>query len=322
LKQWGGLGGAGLEEADVVLAGIPYDGSAVYRKGAAGAPARIRQLSAVMPPVTERGGMLAGLRVHNLGDLAIGPEIERGWKPAAERLAEIRPEALLTVLGGDHCASIPVVAAQKRRHPDLVVAWIDAHPDLCDFSRGGRWTCGCALRRSLELSGLGATDVAVVGGRDFDPEEVHFVEATGMPMWTSAKVAEDVRSTGLAVARWAGRRPLHISFDIDFLDPAYAPGTEIPSAGGFSTRQALDLLRVIGERTRLVGLDIAEVSPAADSGDITSLAALKLIFEFWGLISSPLAGEDLRRRPKRRGLSARPGVPPGPGASSPPRPRS
>jgi arginase family enzyme len=104
-------------------------------------------------------------------------------------------------------------------------------------------------------------------------------------MWTSAKVAEDVRAAGVAVAEWAGGRPLHISFDIDFLDPSAAPGTEIPSAGGFSTRQALELLRAIGERTRLVGLDVAEVSPAADCGDITSLAALKLIFECWGVLS-------------------------------------
>src|SRR5258706_15433416 len=83
-------------------------------------------------------------------------------------------------------------------------------------------------------------------------------------------------------ARLAGHK-VHVSFDIDVLDPAFAPGTEIPSAGGLSTRQALDFLRIATAGSKLVGLDVVEVSPAFDTGDITTLAALKLIFEFWGL---------------------------------------
>jgi agmatinase len=99
---------------------------------------------------------------------------------------------------------------------------------------------------------------------------------------TAAEVAEDPAAAGRKVAAWAGARPLHVSFDIDFLDPAYAPGTEIPSAGGLTTRQALTLLAAIAAGSSLVGLDVAEVSPPADTADITSLAALKIIFEFWG----------------------------------------
>jgi agmatinase len=283
LRMWGGLGGAALENADAVVVGIAYDGSAGYRKGAAAAPGRIRQLSAVMPPVTETGKLLT-LRLHDLGDLDLGGDVERGWPDAADRLANVPQQALLTVLGGDHCSTIPILAAQARRHAGLAVVWVDAHPDLCDFSRGGRWTCGCALRRALEVAQLDPSSAAVVGGRDFDPEEVEFMTGNGMLSLTSAQVAEDVRAAGRAVAAWAAGRPLHISFDIDFLDPAYAPGTEIPSAGGFSTRQALDLLRAVAGASNVVGFDIAEVSPPADNSDITSLAALKLLFEFWGLL--------------------------------------
>jgi agmatinase len=129
------------------------------------------------------------------------------------------------------------------------------------------------------------SSAAIVGGRDFDPEEVEFITANRMLSLTAAQVAKDVGGAGRAVAEWAAGRPLHVSFDIDFLDPAYAPGTEIPSAGGFSTRQALDLLHGIAAGATLVGLDIAEVSPPADSSDITSLAALKLLFEVWGLLA-------------------------------------
>jgi len=282
LKPWAGLAGAAIETADVVLAGIPYDGSAVYRRGAALAPARIRELSAVMPPVTEDGKPLDGLKVHDLGDVEIEGQIESGWAKAAERLAMVPPGALLTVLGGDHCTAIATLAAQARRHPDLAVLWVDAHPDLCDFSRGGRWTCGCAMRRALDVSGIGPARVVIAGGRDYDPEELEFIRARGMLLVSAQELAAGNGAARTIADALAGKS-VHVSLDIDVLDPANAPGTEIPSAGGLSTRQALDLLHVATADSRLVGLDLVEVSPPFDQGDITTLAALKLIFEFWGM---------------------------------------
>ena len=101
------------------------------------------------------------------------------------------------------------------------------------------------------------------------------------------RVAADPRAAGEAIADAVGTRPLHISFDIDVLDPAFAPGTEIASAGGLSTRQALELMGAVAARCRLVGLDVEEVSPPLDLADITSLAALKILFEFWGMAWKP-----------------------------------
>ena len=282
LRPWGGLAGHPLEGADIVVAGVPYDGSAVYRKGAALAPVRIRELSAVMPPVTEDARPLDGLKVHDLGDLDAGPEIESGWSKLADRLEDLPPEAFLTVVGGDHCTAIATLAAQARRHPDLAVLWVDAHPDLCDFSRGGRWTCGCAMRRALEVSSIGPARVVIAGGRDYDPEELEFIRARGMLLVSASELAGDSGSARMVADALDGKS-LHVSFDIDVLDPAFAPGTEIPSAGGLSTRQALDFLRIATAGSKLVGLDIVEVSPPFDHGDITTLAALKMIFEYWGL---------------------------------------
>jgi agmatinase len=228
------------------------------------------------------------VRVHDLGDLDLGESVEHGWRQVAEELAAVPPESFLTVFGGDHCSAIPVLAAQARRHPGLAVLWVDAHPDLCDFSRGGRWTCGCALRRAMTAAGLGAGSLALAGCRDFDPEEVAFLDAERVAMVTAADLAADFDG---ALARLLGSlagRPLHVSFDIDALDPAYAPGTEIASAGGLSTRQGLDLLAAAARRTRLVGLDICEVAPPLDHTDITSLAALKLAFETWALVQDSL----------------------------------
>lgn len=282
LKPWAGLAGAPLETADVVLAGIPYDGSAVYRKGAALAPMRIRDLSPIMPPVTEDGRPLDGLKVHDLGDLDVGAEIESGWSKVADELAAVPQSALLTVLGGDHCTAIATLAAQARRNPDLAVLWVDAHPDLCDFSRGGRWTCGCAMRRALEVSSIGPARVVIAGGRDYDPEELEFIRARGMLLVSASELAGDSGSARMVADALDGKS-LHVSFDIDALDPAFAPGTEIPSGGGLSTRQALDFLRIATAGSKLVGLDLVEVSPPFDNRDITTFAALKLIFEFWGM---------------------------------------
>jgi agmatinase len=283
LRPWAGLAGGSLESSDVVVAGIPYDGSAVYRKGAALAPQRIRSLSAAMPPVTEDGRLLTGMRVHDLGDLDAGTDIESGWSKVAEQLSRVPPGALLTVLGGDHCTAIATLTAQAKRHPGLSVLWVDAHPDLCDYSRGGRWTCGCALRRALDVSGLDPGRVTIAGGRDYDPEELEFIAAHGVLLVSAHDLAADpARSTAKIADRLAGQE-VHISLDIDVLDPAFAPGTEIPSSGGLSTRQALDLLRAATERATPVGLDIVEVSPPFDNGDITTFAALKLIFEVWGM---------------------------------------
>ncbi len=267
----------------MTLAGIPYDGSAVYRKGAAQAPERIRSISAAMPPVTEEGHLLAGLSVHDMGDLTVGSDIESGWSHVADQLAEVPPESLLTVLGGDHCTAIATLTAQARRHPGLKVLWVDAHPDLCDFSRGGRWTCGCALRRALEASGISPDHVVIVGGRDYDPEELDFIRGNGVTLIGARDLVADTVPSMARLRKALEGADVHVSFDIDALDPAFAPGTEIPSAGGLTTRQALEVLHTAGGTANFVGLDIVELSPPFDEGNITTLAALKLIFEFWGL---------------------------------------
>ena len=285
LRQWGGLAGAPAGAA-VTIAGIPYDGSAVYRKGAAQAPERIRSLSAVMPPVTEEGRLLSGLSVHDLGDITAGSSIEQEWQHIADRLAEVPAESLLTVIGGDHCTAIATLAAQTRRHPGLSVLWVDAHPDLCEFSRGGRWTCGCALRRALDVSGIAPERVVIIGGRDYDPEEIEFIREHRMTLVGARELASTPDAALKTVADALAGKEVHVSFDIDVLDPAFAPGTEIPSPGGLSTRQALEMLHAVGQAAKFVGLDVVQVSPPFDNGNISSLAALKVIFEFWGIAVS------------------------------------
>jgi arginase family enzyme len=143
------------------------------------------------------------------------------------------------------------------------------------------------MRRALEVSGLDPARVVIAGGRDYDPEELEFIRANGMLLVSARELAMDVAGSAAKIADRLAGQEVHLSFDIDVLDPAFAPGTEIPSAGGLSTRQALELLRTATERATLVGLDVVEVSPPFDNGDITTFAALKLIFEVWGMSWSP-----------------------------------
>src|SRR5215469_7949796 len=281
LPVWGGLPAAAAADASIVIAGIPYDRSAVYRGGAAEAPAAIRRLSAVMPPLDEHGRHLGGLTLHDLGDQDMGASVADGWPPVADRLAAVPPDAFLTVIGGDHCSVIPVLVAEARRHENLAVLWVDAHPDLCDVSRGGRWTVGCALRRAIELGGLDPRSIVLAGCRDFDAEEVAYARTRGVVLVTASELAAEPAAAGSRVTRALQGRRLHVSFDIDVLDPAFAPGTEVPSAGGLSTREALRLLEAATRLSRPVGLDVCEVSPPLDQAGVTSLAALKVVFETW-----------------------------------------
>jgi arginase family enzyme len=236
-----------------------------------------------MPPVTEEGHLLTGLAVHDMGDVNPGSDIESGWSHVADRLAEVPTDSLLTVLGGDHCTVIATLAAQARRHPGLKVLWVDAHPDLCEFSRGGRWTCGCALRRALEVAGISPDRVVIVGGRDYDPEEIDFIRDHGVTLVGARDLVADPDASMKKIRAAVRDSEVHVSFDIDALDPAFAPGTEIPSAGGLTTRQALEVLHAVAEEARFIGLDLVELSPPFDNGNISTLAALKIIFEFWGL---------------------------------------
>jgi agmatinase len=140
------------------------------------------------------------------------------------------------------------------------------------------------LRRGLELGEIDPRKVTLLGCRDFDWEEVEFIRKMGVTLITAATAH---RWTGNQLADEIGSRiggdALHISLDIDALDPSIAPGTGVPSAGGLTSRELLDLLRQL-RGVRLAGLDVDEVAPPLDVGYVTSLAALKFIFEYLGMV--------------------------------------
>lgn len=271
-------------EADFSVIGIPFDGLASARKGARLGPERIRFWSQHMTPYSEDRTRLKGLRICDLGDMPV-TDAERDFEPIQRRIAGL--VNIPIVLGGDHSVTIPVFRGQRERFRNarLGILWLDAHPDLCDEFAGSKLSHACVLRRGLE-SGLLPRDVCMVGLRSWEEQEIELIEKGGLNVHTAADVAE----RGIKAVAADARRELsqcdavHLSVDIDCLDPAFAPGTGIPDSGGLSGRDVITLLKSL-QGLPLVGLDLVEVAPPLDPSEATVFAALKIIMEFAALIA-------------------------------------
>ena len=287
LKPWGGLKPpAQGSRPDIRILGVPMDRGSVYRPGAAKAPAELRKLSAIFAPVSERAELFDTVTVQDDGDLRlVDGDMGANVDAVAAEIEQTPAGTLPIVLGGDHTTASPTLIAQQRRlNGQMSILYIDAHPDLNDSSRHSRWSNGCALRRGLELGQIDPRKVTLLGCRDYDWEEVEFIRKMGITLipaatahrWTGSQLADEIGSR-------IGGDALHISLDIDSLDPSIAPGTGVPSAGGLTSRELLDFLHQL-RGVRLAGLDVDEVAPPLDVGHVTSLAALKFIFEYMGMV--------------------------------------
>ncbi len=271
-------------QADLTIIGIPYDGLASARKGARLAPERLRFWSHHMTPFSEDRTRLKTLQVCDLGDMQV-TEPERDFEAIQKRIASL--PSIPVVLGGDHSIAIPVFRGQCQRFRDrrLGVLWLDAHPDLCDEFAGSKLSHACVLRRALE-AGLRSRDVCMVGLRSWEDQEVDLIENGGLNVYTAAQLTErGTKAVAADVRRvLTGCDAIHISVDIDCLDPGFAPGTGIPDSGGLSPRDVITLLKSL-EGLSLAGLDLVEVAPPLDPSEATVFAGLKIIMEFAAIIA-------------------------------------
>lgn len=285
------------DEADFTIIGIPYDGAASSRKGAQLAPDRIRFWSQHMTPFSEDRTRLQGIRVCDLGNIQVADQ-ERDFELVRHQVRQL--PSIPIILGGDHSVTIPVLEGQRRRFAEkrLGVLWLDAHPDLCERFTGSRLSHACVMRRGLE-AGIAAEDVCMVGLRSWEDQEIGLIEGGGLHVHTSADVAErGIKAIAAAVREVLSRcEAIHISLDIDCLDPAAAPGTGIPDAAGLTSREVLTLIKSM-QGLPLVGLDVVEVAPTLDPSEATVFAALKFIMEFIAVRArqKKIEVEDDRRR--------------------------
>jgi agmatinase len=266
------------DEADFTVIGVPYDGAASARRGAHLGPRRIRFWSQHTTPFSEDRTSLHGIRIRDLGDI---PVEDQGQDFPAIRSTVAALQSIPIVLGGDHSITIPVFEGQlaRFRGKRLGVLWLDAHPDLCDDFAGSRLSHACVLRR-----GLRPENICMVGLRSWEAQEIGLIESGSFGVYTAADVAEKGMK---AVAedvhrRLSGCDAIHVSLDIDCLDPSFAPGTGIPDAGGLTSRDVITLIQSL-QGFALCGLDVVEVAPPLDPSEATVFAALKFIMEFIGL---------------------------------------
>ena len=284
-RLWSGLS-SDDPEAEIGILGIPFDNATSFRKGAAFAPAKIRELTPHIAPVTEEGQRLEGLRIRDYGDVNTDLDWERYFATVQAQAAQVLRHARAIFLGGDHSVTIPLVAAFSQATTGrLGVVHFDAHPDLADEYDGHRWSHACTARRVLELPHVEPRHLAFVGLRSWMDDERAFLEAhpeiavhTARDVYRRSVevVAEEV------VAQLQEVDAVYVTLDIDGLDPAYAPGTGAPEAGGLSTRELLEFLRVVFARLPVRALDVVEVAPPLDHADVTSFAAAKVLYEVFG----------------------------------------
>jgi agmatinase len=271
-------------DSDFTVIGIPFDGLASARKGAAKGPERIRFWTRHLTPFSEDRTRLKAIRLADLGDIAV-THPESDFDLIRQKIASLPNIPIL--LGGDHSVTIPIFQAQRQRfnHKRLGVLWVDAHPDLCDEFNGSKLSHACVLRRGLEF-GIQPEDVCLVGLRSWEDQEIDLIENGGLNVFTAAEVAgRGMKDVAMQVRQiLAACEAIHVSLDIDCLDPAFAPGTGIPEAGGLTSRDVVTLIKSL-QGLPLVGLDVVEVAPPLDLSEATVFAALRVIMEFIAVIA-------------------------------------
>jgi agmatinase len=286
-----------VDRADVAVVGVPFDSGVSYRPGARFGPAHIRQASRLLRPYNPALDVepFSAQQVVDAGDIACNPfdiaaaigQIEAG----ASALTAV--VGRLLTLGGDHTIALPLLRVLAARHGPLAVLHFDAHLDTWDTYFGSPYTHGTPFRRASEEGLIDLEHSVHVGIRGplYSVEDLPDTERLGFATLTCEEI--ELQGLGAAVERMRARlgaRPVYVSVDIDVLDPAHAPGTGTPEAGGLTSRELLATLRSFA-RLNLVGADIVEVAPAYDHAQITGIAAAHVAYE----ILSALAARQARQ---------------------------
>ena len=237
-----------------------------------------------MTPFSEDRTRLRDFTVCDLGDIQITDPV-RDFDLVRQKVATLPNMPIL--LGGDHSVTIPILQGQRERYKDqrLGVLWVDAHPDLCDDYDGSKLSHACVLRRGIEF-GIDPQDICMVGLRSWEDQEIDMIENGGVHVYTAADVAErGMRHVADSLRNILNDcDAIHISLDIDCLDPSVAPGTGIPEFGGLTSRDVLTLIKSM-QGLPLVGLDVVEIAPPLDLSESTVFAGLKIIMEFIAVIA-------------------------------------
>ena len=266
------------DTADVAILGVPYDLGTSGRAGTRSGPGAIRQASGNLRWEEARWpwpyALADHLKVIDCGDLAYAPGDSAGFTQSLQDRATdiLRSGKTLLSFGGDHFITLPLLRAHHAVHGELALVHFDAHTDT--YEQGSEFDHGTMFRRAPR-EGLIDTDCSIqVGIRtEYEPSTHAFtvLDTDWVHNRGPVKVAQAIRDR-------VGKRKVDLTFDIECLDPAFAPGTGTPVAGGLSSNMALQILRGL-KGLDIVGMDVVEVAPAYDQAEVTALAAATLGLE-------------------------------------------
>ena len=288
LFPWGDLNTQEQKEADVCVMGIPFDGAVSCGKGTSFAPEVMRNLSRYLPPTTEEGNIMEGFKVYDHGDVPIDLDWPRYYATVEEEALKLMESgAFCLFLSGDHSVTIPLHRAFGRynKGKKIGVIHFDSHSDICDEYDGHKWSHACTEMRTVE-DVISPADLALVGIRSWEAEEVVYLNEHPEVLLIKAV---DIHKNGYEYVcnklkeKYSDYDAVYFTLDIDVLDPAFAPGTGTPEAGGLTSRELIEITKFLLSELPITAMDVVEVSPPLDSeNSITSWAALKIIYEVFG----------------------------------------
>ncbi|MHA2254911.1 MAG: agmatinase [Candidatus Heimdallarchaeaceae archaeon] len=280
-----------LDDVDFAIIGVPSDAGASFRTGQREGPAAIRKVSALLRhhnPVLNVSPFeyLSGI---DFGDLPVVPGyIEEGYKRIEESLLPIVDAGIIPILlGGDHAITLPELRAVVKKHGPVSLLHFDSHSDTVDEYFGKPYNHGTPFRRAVEENLLDVEHSIQIGlrGSIYSKNHLDIPKELGFEVITTEEIREiGIENTIERIRNRIGSTKVFLTFDIDFVDPAYAPGTGTPEIGGFTSGDALKLVRGLGG-FNFIGFDLVEVLPAYDPSEITSLLAANIVYEFISLLA-------------------------------------
>ncbi|WP_170595353.1 agmatinase [Ruegeria arenilitoris] len=273
-----------LAGLDVAVLGVPMDIGTSWRSGTRFGPKQIRAESAMIRPynMATFAAPFDSLQIADIGDLAINTfSLADSLRIIKESYDAILAQGVIPVaMGGDHSITLPILRAVAAKHGPVALVHVDAHADVNDEMFGERETHGTVFRRAYEEGLIVPDRTFQVGIRGSGYAASDFTEAKGwgfrqFPAWELWQ--QNLTQIGALIRKEIGKHPVYVTYDIDSLDPAYAPGTGTPEIGGLTTPQALQLIHALGGMN-VVGCDLVEVSPPYDPSGNTALTAANLLF--------------------------------------------
>ncbi|MCF2903632.1 agmatinase [Octadecabacter sp. CECT 8868] len=278
------------EGLDVGFVGIPMDIGTSWRSGTRFGPKQLRQESAMIRPYNIQTGAAPfdSLQCADLGDIAINTfSLADSLSIIQKTYEDILKHSVIPMgLGGDHSMTLPILRAMAKKHGPLALVHVDAHADVNDEMFGERETHGTVFRRAYEEGILVPDKVWQIGLRGTGYTAEDFTEAAGWGF--NQRLAADLwhkplDTLGREIVASIGDQPCYFTYDIDSLDPSFAPGTGTPEIGGLTTMQAMQLIRNL-KGLNIVGGDLVEVSPPYDTTGNTALTGANIMFEMLSIL--------------------------------------